>query len=152
MMPYVLLAGLLLAAPDPAPAQAQTRPATPAQPTSLDSRVHQYFTDLAQRLREVYRAPSDGRAIALLSSTITEFTARRKGLLPEVAQQGRTLSPAARAAAAARRQQARQELPASPAAAKMSARRQRNPALDYAFRHFDEAQLTTLAAPAPAAE
>ncbi|GAA4000436.1 hypothetical protein GCM10022408_09400 [Hymenobacter fastidiosus] len=40
--------------------------------------------------------------------------------------------------------QAPEALLASPAAAKMPGRRQRNPALEYAFRRFDEAQLTTL--------
>ena|GEM_PF-6302151 len=145
LKPLLLAAALLSTT---LPVAAQTRPVARAgqqSATSLDARLSQYGLDLTQRLREVYFAPGDGRAVALLSDAITEFTARKKGLLPELAR----LSPAARQQALAQLQhsaatQDRQTLLTSPAAAKMAARRQRNPALDYAFRHFDEAQLTTL--------
>lgn len=142
----LLLATALLGAT--LPLAAQTRPALRAAQqvdTSLDARLSQYGLDLTQRLRAVYFAPGDGRAVALLSDIITEFTARKKSLLPELER----LSPAARQQALAQlphsaAAQDRETLLASPAAAKMAARRQRNPALEYAFRHFDEAQLTTL--------
>ncbi|WP_345071328.1 hypothetical protein [Hymenobacter fastidiosus] len=78
-----------------APLAAQTKPTAPgtsaAAPRidlSREARESQYFADLSQRLREVYRAPGDGRAIALLSHAITEFQARRKGLLAEAARPG----------------------------------------------------------------
>ncbi|GAA3954649.1 hypothetical protein [Hymenobacter algoricola] len=152
-MKYLLLAAGLLLTP---PLWAQTRlaagkPAPARFDASVEGRVNQYFTDLNQRLREVYRAPSDGRAIALLSSTITEFTARKKSLLPEAGQLYKSLSAADRQKARTRLQTSAwttdlQAILASSAATQMTGRRQRNPALEYAFRRFDEAQLTSLAA------
>ncbi|TGE19354.1 hypothetical protein [Hymenobacter elongatus] len=146
----VLFAASVFCAAAPLAAQTQTASpgklvAAPRIDSSLEARENQYFADLSQRLREVYQASGDGRAIALLSHTITEFRARKKGLLAEAALLGPIRS--------APRQppaiwvQTREALLASPAAAKMPARRQRNPALEYAFRRFDEAQLTTLNPP-----
>ena len=128
----LLLPALLLGFAHPAPAQ--THPAAPAA-TSPEARQARYLLDLTQQLREVYQAPSDGRAISLLSNIITEFTARKKALLAE-AQAVRPPRPLATG---------RVE-PPTDGAAKMAARRRRNPALEYTFRRFDQAQLTTLAA------
>jgi hypothetical protein len=151
--PLLLIAGLLGAA---MPALlAQSKPAAqpftrPAAGTSQEAHARQYFADLSQRQREIYFAPSDGRAIALISTTITEFTARKKGLLAEAAPLQD--KPAAQYTGKLPRQsptwpQEQQALLTSAAGAKMAARRQRNPALEAAFRRFEAAQLTSLSVP-----
>ncbi|TGE22159.1 hypothetical protein E5K00_18090 [Hymenobacter aquaticus] len=152
MLQRLLLTGYLAwAAATVLPAQTKTTPAPPAAVTSLQAHAAQYFADLSQRYREIYFAPSDGRAIALLSTAITEFGARRKGLaaeaeelkkLPVNKQQPIRLS--LQSPTWAKDQQA---LQASTAAAKMQARRQRNSALEAAFRRFEAAQLAVLPAP-----
>ncbi|MCB2378044.1 hypothetical protein LGH70_10655 [Hymenobacter sp. BT635] len=146
-MNYLVLTALLLILASPLAAQrkpAAMPTAAEQAATALSAHVQQYYTDLAQRLREVYFAPSDGRAIALLSTTITEFTARKKALLAEAAA---VAKPPVASPTWAQHQQA---LLSSTAAAKMPARRQRNPALDNAFKRFNAAQLSSLEA-APAA-
>lgn len=130
---------------------AGSQPPLPVEVTSLQAHANQYFTDLTQRQREIYFAPSDGRAIALLSNTITEFTARKKGLvaeaeelkkLPVTLKQPKKLN--LQSPTWAKDQQA---LLTSSAAAKMKTRRQKNPALDAAFRRFEAAQLPNLPSP-----
>jgi hypothetical protein len=148
-MKYLLFAAALLLTPA-ATLHAQTKPAPSARiNSSVEGRIGQYFTDLNQRLREVYRAPSDGRAISLLSTLITEFTARKKGLLPEAERYYHGLSAADKQQARTRLQTAAwvtdlQAILTSSNATKMADRRQKNPALEYAFRRFDQAQLTSL--------
>lgn len=126
-------------------------PAQPVEITSLQAHAAQYFTDLTQRQREIYFAPSDGRAIALLSNTITEFVARKKGLVAE-AEELKKLpvtkkQPARLTLQSPSWAQDQQALLSSSAATKMKTRRQQNPALDAAFRRFDAAQLTNLPSP-----
>ncbi|KAA9338408.1 hypothetical protein F0P96_06115 [Hymenobacter busanensis] len=141
----------LLAVAAPGAASAQTKPAA-ASPTSLEARVGQYYTDLTQRLREIYYAPSDGRAIAFISSTTQEMGARRKALRAELAQRpasAKATNPAASPlASVATQRQAIEELNSSPAAAKFTERFGRNPALELAYKRLIEANLAELN-PAP---
>ncbi|PJJ54989.1 hypothetical protein [Hymenobacter chitinivorans] len=156
-MPKRLVLTACLAWTTAATLLAQTKPAAGSQPTppavvtSLKAHAAQYFADLNQRQREIYFAPSDGRAIALLSTAITEFGARKKGLVAE-AEELKKLPVNMKMPVRLNLQSPtwakdQQALLTSASAAKMKTRRQQNPALEAAFRRFDAAQLATLPAP-----
>ncbi|OON68991.1 hypothetical protein [Hymenobacter sp. CRA2] len=134
---------------------AQTKPTTPVPKPDLvaantvEARVQQYYADLTQRLRAIYEAPGDGRAISLLSTATEEFGARRKALRLELAHLQPTLPAAERQALLKRLQQGpwRQEQQAilqTPAAAKIPDRTVRNPALETALQRFNDARLAEL--------
>ncbi|UOQ53003.1 hypothetical protein [Hymenobacter cellulosivorans] len=148
MKRILLAAALLLGIQERSIAQtAATAHSAGMAATSLESRISQYYADLQQRLREVYFAPSDGRAISLLSNLMTEFTARRKALIAEAQPAGRSgLKPTAAW------MQEQQALLSSSNATKMAARRQQNLALDQAFKRFEAAQLPNLQPVAPPTE
>ncbi|MCC3159114.1 hypothetical protein LJ737_17870 [Hymenobacter sp. 15J16-1T3B] len=157
-MTYVPLVLGLLLTPSAAPLPAQTPATTPAAASSaagraFEAHLAQYYADLNQRLRDIYFAPSDGRAITLLSTATEEFGARRRGLRQELQQLRTTLKPAERQALTARLQrpdwtQPQQAVLNSPAAAKLTERIRRNPALETAFQRFTDAQLAVLEPPA----
>ncbi|GAB2960256.1 hypothetical protein GCM10027048_29850 [Hymenobacter coalescens] len=147
-MKPVLLLGLLLGAT--APLTAQTRPAASAAvATTAEARVGQYYADLNQRLRDIYFAPSDGRAITLLSTATEEFEARRRALRQELAQLRPTLPPARWQALTAGHPSPewtneQQVILNSPAAAKLAERCRRDPALETALQRFTAARLEQL--------
>ncbi|GAA4375963.1 hypothetical protein GCM10023186_09320 [Hymenobacter koreensis] len=103
--------------------------------------MNQYYTDLTQRLREIYFAPSDGRAIALLSTTLQEMSARRKGLQTEMQQFSQNATAAGKLAAWQKEVQA---VHGSTSAAKFPERFVRNPALESAYTRFMAARLEEL--------
>jgi hypothetical protein len=134
-----------------APLIAQTTPPSKSQSsaasvtTTTESRVNQYFTDLTQRLRDVYFAPSDARAIALLSTGTTEFGARKKALLTEIARanasERKALTQQLRNSAWQKEIEAIQN---STAATKLAEHSARNPTLQMALQRFTDAQITDL--------
>ncbi|WP_400193706.1 hypothetical protein [Hymenobacter sp. B81] len=129
----------LLAWSRPVAAQAPAA-ALAAYRASLEARVQQYYADLARRLREAYFASSDGRAIALLSTAVDEFGARRRALRQELGQ----LRPPLATAPDADWTREQQAVLSSPAAVKMAERAARNPALETALNRFNAAQLEVL--------
>ncbi|RAK67046.1 hypothetical protein [Hymenobacter edaphi] len=150
----LLLAAAPLGAQTPAPVARQL-PLSPAL-RPFDAHLTQYYADFNQRLRDIYFAPSDARAITLLSTATEEFGARRRGLRQQLQQLRATLGPAERQALAARLQspdwtRPQQTILSSPAAAKLADRLRRNPALETAFQRFTAARLAELepAAAAP---